>query len=89
MALLRPCTTSAGFMAVPERSRRVDMPGLKSALPEHGFEVLRDARVLLLVRREVDATVYHTGKVLLKTTDADLAEEAYAALRPLLESHWT
>lgn len=87
--MLRPCTTSAGFMAVPERSRRVDMPGLRAALSEAGFEVLRDARVLLLVRWEVEATVYHTGKVLLKTTDAGAAEAAYARMRPLLEAHWS
>lgn len=87
--MLRPCTTSAGYMAVPERSRRVDMPGLRTALAGAGFEVLRDARVLLLVRSGVEATVYHTGKVLLKTTDAEAAQAAYDRMRPHLEAHWT
>lgn len=87
--MLRPCTTSAGFMAVPEQSRRLDMAGLKAALAAAGFEVLRDARVLLLVRLGVEATVYHTGKVLLKTTDAEAAQTAYDRMRPHLEAHWS
>ncbi len=88
VAMLRPCTTSAGFMAVPEQSRKLDMPGLKEALADAGFEILRDARVLLLIRKGVESTIYHTGKVLLKTTDGAAAEASYQEMRPLLEAHW-
>lgn len=88
MALLRPCSTSAGFIATPEQQRRVDMGHLKGALQGAGFEIALDARVLLLVRGEVESTVYDTGKVLLKTTDKAVAEAGYAALRPHLEAAW-
>lgn len=89
MALLRPCSTSAGFIAMPERTRRVDMARLKDELAADGFEIALDARVLLLVRKGVESTVYSTGKVLLKTTDKATAEAGYAALRPHLEAAWT
>lgn len=88
MALLRPCTTSAGFMATPERQRHVDMARLKAALAAAGYDIVLDARVILLARREVECSVYDTGKVLLKTTDAAAAESAYGALRPHLEAAW-
>jgi hypothetical protein len=88
MALLRPCTTSAGFMATPEHQRRVDMAALKDALAADGFEVLLDAKVILLVRKGVESSIYDTGKVLLKTTDKAEAESGYAALRGHLEAAW-
>lgn len=89
MVLLRPCASSAGFLATPEKQRRVDMTRLKAALAGDGFDILLDARIILLVRRGVESSVYDTGKVLLKTTDPQEAEVAYAALRPHLESAWT
>jgi hypothetical protein len=89
MALLRPCSTSAGFMAVPEHSRRVDMARLRGELISQGYDIVLDARILLLVRKGTESTVYQTGKVLLKTSDRGVAEAAYAELRPLLEAAWT
>lgn len=88
MVLLRPCSTSAGFTATPEAQRRVDMGALKAALLDAGFEVLLDAKIILLVRKGVEASVYDTGKVLLKTTKRSEAEASYAELRPLLEAAW-
>jgi len=88
VALLRPCTTSAGFTATPERTRRVDLAALRARLEDAGYEIVIDARVLLLVRRGVEASVYRDGKVLLKTTDRGAAEAAYEDLRPHLEATW-
>ena len=89
MALLRPCTTSAGFIATPEVQRKLRLGAFKEAVAADGFEVKLDARILLLVKRDgVESTVYDTGKVLLKTTDKDAAESGYAALRPHLEANW-
>lgn len=75
-------------MATPERARKVDMARLKDSLAADGFEIALDARVLLLVRKDVESTVYSTGKVLLKTTNRDVAEAGYASLRPHLEAAW-
>lgn len=88
MAMIRPCSTSAGFMATPEQQRRVRMPELKAALVADGFEIVLDARILLLVRAGTQSTIYDTGKVLLKTTQKAEAEAAYDRLRPHLEAHW-
>ncbi len=89
MALIRPCSTAAGFMATPEQQRRVDLAGLKARLAEAGFVIMLDARVLLLVKKGTESTVYTTGKVLLKTADKDVAEAAYEDLRPHLEASWS
>ncbi len=73
-------------MATPEQPRRIDLQSLKPALAEAGFDIVLDARVLLLVRKGAESTVYNTGKVLIKTTDKDQAEAAYADLAPFLDA---
>lgn len=88
MVLLRPCTTSAGFLATPERRHRVDMVRLKNALSAAGYQVVVDARVLMIVRKGTESSIHDDGKVLLKTTDAAEAEAAYADLRGHLETCW-
>lgn len=75
-------------MATPEQQRRVDMGALRTAIESAGYDVVLDARVILLVRRGVESSIYDNGKVLLKTTDADAAQAAYDHLRPHLESAW-
>lgn len=82
VALLRPCSTSAGFLATPERALRLDMAALRASLVADGYAVVLDARIILIVRKGVESSVYDTGKVLLKTTDPEAARTAYASLEP-------
>jgi hypothetical protein len=89
VSLLRPCATSAGFLATRDPPWRMDMPGLKARLAGGGYAVVIDARVVLIVRKgtpagPVESSVYDNGKVLLKTTDRPAAEAAYADLEPHL-----
>lgn len=65
---------------------------LKATLLDAGYQVVVDAKIILIVRKPappggapfVESSLYDTGKVLLKTTDRDLAEAAYADLQPHL-----
>lgn len=89
MALLRPCSTSAGFLATPERPLKLDMKRLRSGVAALGYTVVIDAGIILIVRSPatgerpaVESSLYDTGKVLLKTTDPDLAKASYAELEP-------
>ncbi len=76
-------------MASPEQQRRVDLHALRHALEGDGYDIVLDARVLLLVKKHTESTVYSNGKVLLKTKDKREAEEAYSAIRPHLEAAWS
>jgi hypothetical protein len=85
VGLLRPCATSAGFLASRDPPWRMDMGLLKGRLQEAGFTVVVDARIILIVRQDgVESSLYDNGKVLLKTTDRPAAERAFAALEPHL-----
>lgn len=89
VTLLRPCATSAGFLATQEPPWRMDMGRLKSAVQAAGYHIVVDAKVILIVRRDdghgpVESSLYDNGKVLLKTTDKAAAEAGYAGLAPHL-----
>jgi hypothetical protein len=84
VALLRPCTTSAGFTVTPDGRGRVDMAELRRRLSGDGYTIVIDARIILIVRKGVESSCYDTGKVLLKTTDRDAAERAFAGIEPHL-----
>jgi hypothetical protein len=92
MTLLRPCATSAGFLATRDPPWRMDMAGLRRRLADAGFGIVIDAKVVLIVRDAaadgsgagVESSLYDNGKVLLKTTDRPSAEAAYASLEPHL-----
>ena len=84
MVLLRPCATSAGFTATPDKPRRLDMRRLRDRLKDAGYTVVVDAHVILIVRKDVECSIYSDGKVLLKTTERDAAERAYQDLEPHL-----
>ncbi len=88
MALVRPCKTSAAYEALPDRQGRLDMARVRAALEAAGFEILLDARIMLLVRGRLECTVYQTGRILMKTQDADAARAAYDELGPLLSDAW-
>lgn len=88
VALLRPCATSAGFLATPEKPRSVDMARLKSALVADGYKVVVDARIILIVRKGIESSIYDNGKVLIKTTEKTAAEKAYADLEPHLQANF-
>lgn len=86
MSLLRPCATSAGFMATRDPPWRMDMPRLKRDVQAAGFRLVVDAKIVLIVRDPsgVESSLYDNGKVLLKTTDKPAAEASFAKLEPLV-----
>lgn len=90
MSLLRPCATSAGFLATRDPPWRMDMAGLKVRLAAAGYAIVVDAKVILIVRKAVgggpavESSLYDNGKALLKTTDRPAAEAAFADLEPHL-----
>ena len=81
---LRLCSGGGGFEAVPERSVRVDLRAVRTALERDGVRVV-DARVMLIASFEAETTVSSSGRVLIKTADPRVAERLFARLRPLLE----
>lgn len=84
MAVLRPCKTSAAFEAIPERDLALDLDALERRLVGDGWRTVANARVLLVVAKDLEATVFPSGKVLIKTTERPTAERVWGAIQPHL-----
>lgn len=84
--ILRPCKNTAAFEALPDSGRlRVDLDALERTLLDSGWELVVNAAVMLIVRKEIEASIYQSGKMLLKTRDPGAARKAFSALHPHVE----
>lgn len=86
MPILRPCKNTAAFEALPDNGRlTVDLDALERTLQEEGWTLVVNAAVMLIVRKDIEASIYRSGKMLLKTRDPDIARQVFAALHPHVE----
>lgn len=70
---IRLCAGGGAYEAVPRPRLSLDLARLKARLETEGYSVL-DARVMLVIRRESEATISRDGRILIKTRDAAEAE---------------
>ncbi len=84
MVLLQPCKTTAAYEAIPERDLRLDMRELERRLHAAGWRTLADAGIMLVVQKENrDASVFQSGKLLIKTLDPAVAQRVWEELSTL------
>jgi hypothetical protein len=84
LALLRPCRNTAAFEIVPERELKLDLAVVEARLLEAGYRRVVRAGVMLIMRKDLEVSVYRSGKMLLKTRDPDAAAVLARTLRSLL-----
>lgn len=84
MVVLRPCKTTAAYEAVPERDLRLDLGALEPRFHEQGWVTLANAGVMLVLQRGPDdVSLFRSGKLLIKTRDASVAERVWRDVGPL------
>ncbi len=81
--LLEPCRTSAGFMSTLKGEVRLDLGRTASLLRDADYEVT-DAGPLLVVKKEVELTLYRNGKTIVKTNDREKAEKSVSEIYSLI-----
>jgi hypothetical protein len=81
--LLEPCRTSAGFMSTLKAEVRLDLVRTASLLRDADYEVT-DAGPLLVVKKEVELTLYQNGKTIVKTNDREKAEKSVSEIYTLI-----
>jgi len=70
--LLKPCRTTPAFISTLKKSQRLDLNAARMKLETAGYAV-QDVQVMLIVAATPEATLYESGKVLVKTDDAEAA----------------
>ncbi len=73
--LLQPCKTTAAFISTLKKPKRISLNRARDQLEAAGYGV-EDLSVMLIVNTEPELTLYESGKVLIKTADADAARKA-------------
>lgn len=86
MPLLRPCKNTAAFEALPDNGRlQVDLDALEGTLVSGGWALVVNAAVMLIVKRDVEVSIYRSGKMLIKTREPDVALTLFRELHPHIE----
>jgi hypothetical protein len=79
MVLLQPCKTTAAYEAIPERDLGLDLETVERSLHGAGWRTLANAGVMLVIQRGPDdASVFRSGKLLVKTRDPVVAQRVWA-----------
>jgi len=73
--LLKPCRTATAFISTLKKPGRVDLAAAAERLRRAGWSV-NDVKVMLIVEGEPELTLYESGKILVKTSDAQAARSA-------------
>ncbi len=61
---VKPCKYDA-FEAVPKGRVSLDMDECEAKLAKVGYEILSNPKVMLVVRKEIEITVYPRGRLLM------------------------
>ncbi len=73
--LLKPCRTATAFISTLKKPARVDLGTAADTLRKAGLPV-HDVKVMLIIGGEPELTLYESGKILVKTDDAEAARIA-------------
>jgi len=81
---VKPCKFDA-FEAVPKDRVKLDLSKCEGVLSEKGYEILSNPKVMLVVKKDIEISIYPLGRLLMhpvKTReDAErIAKELYKAL---------
>lgn len=81
---VKPCRHDA-YEAIPKKRVKLDLDEVEKSLRGKGYEVLANPKVMLVVKKGPEITIYPHGRLLMhpvkdRVTAEGLAKELYAAL---------
>ena len=81
---VKPCKYDA-FEAVPKGRVSLDLDDVEKILSRNGYEILSNPKVMLVVKKKAEISIYPRGRLLMHPVanrqEAErLAKELYAAL---------
>jgi hypothetical protein len=76
--LLRPCKSTAAYEALPDAkggTYKLHLDSCLDILKELGYVEVCNAKVMIILKKDLEVTIYPSGKLIIKT-DSKLAAES-------------
>ena len=83
---IRPCQSGRSMEALPSPALHMDLMALEERLETSGWQPVVNAGVMLIVRKDHEATIYGNGKVVVKSRDDGVMRRVWDELAPHLEA---
>lgn len=81
--LVKPCKTSAAYEVIPNKDICFDIDESVERLKQD-YDILANAKIMLVVKGECEISVYRSGKLIIKTDSEEKAKEAANSIYELL-----
>lgn len=82
---MRLCKSSAAIEALPERKEELNLYEMEEKLRAGGYEIISNLGPIMVVKKDVEITIYDTGRLLLKTKDEEEAREEIREIEKYIE----
>ncbi len=82
--ILKPCKSTAAYEAIPKRKMNLKLDTLKKDLNSAGFKEVCDAKVMIIVEKGTEISIYPSGKLLIKTDQEQLAKASAGEIYKLM-----
>jgi len=79
--LVRVCRSRGAYEAIPKKKTVLDLNTIEEKLVGMGYEVVCNAKVVLVVRLGEEAHIFPSGRILIKVNEEKRAKEVVRSLQ--------
>lgn len=84
MYIFKPCKTTASYEAIPKKQIKLNLNDCEEKLRNHGYDVVCNAKVMLIVKKEHEISIYPTGVMIIKSDREDIARKEIGEINELI-----
>ena len=84
MYIFKPCKTAASYEAIPKKQIKLDLDECEEKLKNWGYEVVCNAKVILIVKEEHEVSIYPTGMMVIKSNKEDIERKEIGDISRLI-----
>ncbi len=82
--IIQLCKSSAAIEALPKHKASMDLNEVEKLLANRGYQIVCNAKAVLIVQNNAEISIYPSGKLLIKTKDEALARDEIERITPFL-----
>ncbi len=84
MYTIKPCKTKAVYNAIPDKKLRLDLDDCIKRLEVSGYKTIFNANAILIIKKDIETSIYPDGKLILKCDDFETARKECDSILDIL-----